>query len=81
VLTFAISWLTLGWVALASHELLPFNIPSGLNSLLLLVGSSGPLLAALLLVATTTGKSGHTRLFPSIPDLTSWPAVVPGGAL
>jgi membrane protease YdiL (CAAX protease family) len=63
VLTYAISWLTLGWVALASHGLLPFNTPSGLRSLLLLVGSSGPLLAALLLVATTTGKGGWRAFF------------------
>lgn len=37
VLTYAISWLTLGLVALASHELLSFHIPSVLTSFLMLV--------------------------------------------
>lgn len=63
LLTYAISWLTLGLVALASHKLLPFSIPSVLTPLLLLVGSCGPLLAALLLVATITGKDDRRVFF------------------
>lgn len=63
VLTYAITWVTLGIVALASHELLPFHLPSGLRTFLMLVGSSGPLLAALFVVVTTAGKGGIRAFF------------------
>ncbi|WP_179281206.1 CPBP family intramembrane glutamic endopeptidase [Paenibacillus sp. XY044] len=56
VLAYAITWLFLGLVALHSHGLIP--LPSSLISPLTFVGSIGPLLAALLLTATTTGKGG-----------------------
>ena len=63
VLTYAITWLTLGLVALASHELLPFHIPSVITPFLTPVGSCGPLLAALLLVATITSKDDRRAFF------------------
>ncbi|WP_165423449.1 CPBP family intramembrane glutamic endopeptidase [Ktedonosporobacter rubrisoli] len=63
VLAYAITWATLGLVALASQGLLPFPLPSGLRSLLMLIGSSGPLLAALLIVATTADKGGMRAFF------------------
>jgi membrane protease YdiL (CAAX protease family) len=63
VLAYAISWLSLGPIALDSQGVLPFHIPSGFNSLLMLVGSCGPLLTALLLVATTTSKGGMRTFF------------------
>ncbi|MBV9228766.1 MAG: CPBP family intramembrane metalloprotease [Chloroflexi bacterium] len=64
VLAYAISWLSLGPLALDSQGLLPFHIPSGFfSSILALVGSSGPLLSALLLTATIQGASGMHAFF------------------
>jgi membrane protease YdiL (CAAX protease family) len=56
VLTYAITWLCLGSIILHSHEFLA--LPSSLIFPLKLIGSISPLLAALLIIATTTNKGG-----------------------
>ncbi len=61
VLSYGITWLLLGLVALSAHGLL--TLPSSLVSPLTLVGSISPLLTALLLTATTTGKGGMRAFF------------------
>lgn len=61
VLAYAITWLLLGPVALHSHGLI--SLPSGFITPFTYVGSIGPLLAALLLTATTTGKGGMRAFF------------------
>ncbi|WP_220203324.1 CPBP family intramembrane glutamic endopeptidase [Reticulibacter mediterranei] len=61
VLTYALSWLLLGLVALSAHGLI--SLPSSLIFPLTFVGSIGPLPAALLVTATTTGKGGMRAFF------------------
>ncbi len=61
VLTYAISWLLLGLVALNAHGRI--SLPSSLIFPLTFVGSIGPLPAALLVTATTAGKGGMRAFF------------------
>ncbi|WP_220196450.1 CPBP family intramembrane glutamic endopeptidase [Ktedonospora formicarum] len=61
VLTYALSWLLLGLVALSAHGFL--SLPSSLIFPLTFVGSIGPLPAALLVTAITAGKEGMRAFF------------------